>query len=159
MSTWDDRSDDELLAELGDAMAEQQSVSERRRTAARAAFTWRAVDEELATLLHDSALDAGAAVRSGTVVVRTLSFGWDGLTLELEVEVGSAIGQVIPEGAAAAPVGDAPAKVTLHRPSGAAQAATADPSGFFRLADVEPGPARFVVERGGTRLITPWVTL
>lgn len=91
MSTGDDRSDDELLAELGEAVAEEQSVSERRRTAARAAFTWRTVDEELAEILHDSALDAGAAVRSvGTV--RTLAFGTDGMTLELEAHPGSVVG-------------------------------------------------------------------
>ncbi len=158
MSTRDDRSDDELLAELGDAVAEQQSVSERRRTAARAAFTWRTVDEELAELVHDSALDAGATVRSvGTV--RTLAFGTDGMTLELEVDLGSVLGQVIPEGAAAAPLGGGTAKVVLHRPSGIDQPTHADERGFFRIPDVEPGPARFTVEMAGARLVTPWVTL
>ena len=54
------------MAELAAAVEEEAAVSDRRRAAARAAFTWRTVDAELAELLHDSALDAGAAVRSGS---------------------------------------------------------------------------------------------
>ena len=60
MSDW---SDDDLMAELAEAVAEEDAVTDRRREAARAAFTWRSVDAELMELLHDSALEAGAAVR------------------------------------------------------------------------------------------------
>lgn len=158
MKDWDDMTDDELSAELAAAVAEESAVSERRREAARAAFTWRTVDEELAELLHDSALDAGAAVRS-VDTVRTLAYGTDGMTLELEVHLGSVLGQVIPEGAAAAPLGGGTAKVGLHRPSGPDQSTHADVNGFFRLDAVAPGPVRFTVETGGIRLVTPWVTL
>ena len=76
MSEWDDLDsldDDALMALLGDAVAESDAVSDRRRAAARAAFTWRSVDEELAELLHDSALDAGAAVRSSASGPRSRS--------------------------------------------------------------------------------------
>ena len=66
MTEPNDLNDNELMAELAAAVAEEEAVSERRRTAARAAFTWRTVDAELAEMLHDSALDAGAAVRSGS---------------------------------------------------------------------------------------------
>ena len=80
-------SDDELMAALGEAVAEADAVSDRRREAARAAFTWRTVDAELAELLHDSALDAGAAVRRRRATSRgTLSFGSGGLALEVEVD-------------------------------------------------------------------------
>lgn len=157
MNDWDDITDDELAAELAAAVAEEGAVSERRREAAKAAFTWLTVDEELAGLLHDSALESAAVRSVGTV--RTLAFGTDGMTLELEVDLGSVLGQVIPEGAAAAPFGGNPAKVTLHRPSGEEQAATADERGFFRLEDVAPGPVRFAVEVAGAKLVTPWVTL
>lgn len=162
MSNWDETTDDELAAELAAAIAEEAAVSERRREAAKAAFTWRTVDQELAELLHDSALDAGAAVRStstGTGTIRTLAFGTDGMTLELEVDLGYVLGQVIPEGAAAAPYGGSPAKVTLHRPSGVDQTVTGDERGFFRITAVAPGPVRFAVEVAGAKLITPWVTL
>lgn len=157
MNDWDDITDDELAAELAAAVAEEDAVSERRREAAKAAFTWRSVDQELAELLHDSALDAAAVRSVGTV--RTLAFGTDGMTLELEVHLGSVLGQVIPEGAAAAPLGGGSAKIGLHRPSGADQTAHADANGFFRLDAVAPGPVRFTVEVPGAKLVTPWVTL
>ena len=46
-------------------------VTDRQREAARAAFTWRTVDAELAELLHDSALES-AAVRGADDAARTL---------------------------------------------------------------------------------------
>ncbi|MBM0123877.1 hypothetical protein [Pimelobacter simplex] len=152
--------DDELMALLGEAVAEADAVSDRRRTAARAAFTWRSVDAELAELLHDSALDAGAAVRSGAGgggEPRTLSFGHSGLTLEVEVDGETLLGQVIGTGSAAS----APqaASVLLERPEADAVSAEADAAGFFRLERVRPGTVRFVVEQGGWSLTTPWVTL
>ena len=101
MSEWDDITDDELMALLAGAVGEPDAADERRRTAARAAFTWRSVDEELAELLHDSALDAGAAVRSGSDAPRSLAFGRSGLTLEVEVDGERLLGQVVGEGAAA----------------------------------------------------------
>lgn len=150
-------SDDELMALLGEAVAEEAAVSDRRRTAARAAFTWRSVDAELAELLHDSALEAGAAVRSGTAEPRTLSFGHSGLTLEVEVDGETLLGQVIGTGEAASAT--EPASVMLERPEADAVTAEADAAGFFRLEGVRPGTVRFVVEQGGWSLTTPWVTL
>lgn len=157
MSSWDEMTDEELMAALGEAVAEQNAVSDRRREAARAAFTWRSVDEELAEILHDSALDAGAAVRSGADAPRALSFGRSGLTLEVEVEGDQVLGEVIAEGNAATENG--PATVALVRPDGDKRHTSADAAGFFRFSDVTPGPVRFVVERGGWTLTTPWVTL
>ena len=77
--------DDELLAELREAVAEADLVTDRQREAARAAFTWRTVDAELAELLHDSALEA-AAVRGADDAARTLSFASGPLTLEVEID-------------------------------------------------------------------------
>jgi hypothetical protein len=34
-----------------------------------------------------------------------------------------------------------------------------DPSGFFRLDGVAPGPVRFVVQAGDWMLTSPWVAL
>lgn len=154
MSEWDAMSDDELLAQLGDAVAEERSVPDRRRDAARAAFTWRSVDEELAELLHDSALEAGAAVRSSGSVdagPRMLSFGSGSLTLELEVEGEDLLGEVIGR------VG--PTTVALQRPGADEVVSEVDDAGFFRLAGVGAGPARLVVVAPEARLVTPWVTL
>lgn len=157
MSDWESMTDDELMAALGEAVAESTSVSERRREAARSAFTWRTVDDELADLLHDSALDAGAAVRSSAGTPRALTFGRSGLTLEVEVAGEQVLGEVVPEGAAAD--GNDPARVTLQRPDADDVVIECDAAGFFRFSGVGSGPARFVVERGGWSLTTPWVTL
>jgi hypothetical protein len=157
MSEWESMTDDELLAALGEAVAEDASVSAQRREAARAAFTWRTVDDELAELLHDSALDAGAAVRSSAGTPRALTFGRSGLTLELEVAGGDVLGEVVAEGAAADASG--PARVTLQRPDIEDTSVGADVAGFFRFPGVGAGPVRFVVELGGWSLTTPWVTL
>ena len=157
MSSFDEWTDDELMAELGKAVAERDAVSERRRAAAKAAFTWRAVEEELAELLHDSALEAGAAVRSVVDAPRMLSFGLSGVILELEVSDGEVLGQVIAEGAATAY--GVHATVILRRPDTPDRRVEADGAGFFRIDDVGPGPARFLVDQAGWTLTTPWVTL
>ena len=155
MTEPNDLNDDELMAELAAAVAEEDAVSERRRTAARAAFTWRTVDVELAELLHDSALDAGAAVRSGSDGPRTLSFRRAAVTRAVEVDGETVLGEVIDEAAGDA----APAAVTLQRPDADDRSVEADASGFFRFDGVAPGPVRFVVVRAGWSLTTPWATL
>jgi hypothetical protein len=152
MSDWDD---DELMAELAAAVEEEAAVSDRRRDAARAAFTWRTVDAELAELLHDSALDAGAAVRSGAEGPRMLSFRRAAVTLEVEVDGDSVLGEVIDDHDDAS----APATVTLQRPDAADRTTEADASGFFRFDAVGPGSVRFVVARAGWSLTTPWATI
>ncbi|GAB3852788.1 hypothetical protein GCM10028801_04320 [Nocardioides maradonensis] len=148
--SWDSMSDDELLAALGEAVGEAGAVSDRRRDAARAAFTWRTVDEELAELLHDSLLDAGAAVRSSGGTPRALTFGRSGITVEVEVDGDQVLGEVV-DGAGAV--------VTLQRPDVEDVTVEADAAGFFRFAGVGAGLVRFVVEVGGFSLTTPWVTL
>ena len=155
MTEPNDLNDDELMAELAAAVAEEDAVSERRRTAARAAFTWRTVDVELAELLHDSALDAGAAVRSGSDGPRTLSFRRAAVTLEVEVDGETVLGEVINESES----DEAPATVTLQRPDADDRSVEADASGFFRFDGVEPGSVRFVVVRAGWSLTTPWATI
>lgn len=155
MTEWDALDDDELMALLGQAVADGEAVPEHRREAARAAFTWRSVDEELAELLHDSALDAGAAVRATTDGPRSLAFGRSGLTLEVEVAGDRLLAEVLAEGAAAG----GEATVTLQRPGAEDVTVTADAAGFVRFEGVGPGAVRFVVARGGWSLTTPWVTL
>lgn len=155
MSEHQGLSDDRLLDLLGQALADEAAVPQHRRDAARAAFTWRSVDAELAALLHDSALDAGAAVRSsdaGAAGPRTLSFEQGGLTLELEHDLagGELLGEV---------VGEPSAVVRLERTDAEPVAVRADASGFFRVEGVGTGPVRVVVERDGRALTTPWVTL
>lgn len=150
-----ERDDEELMAELAAAVAEETAVSDRRRAAAKAAFTWRTVDAELAELLHDSALDVGAAVRSGADGPRMLSFRRAAVTLEVEIDGASVLGEVI-DGHTE---DSGPATVTLQRPDADDRTAEAAASGFFRFDGVEPGPVRFVVARAGWSLTTPWATI
>jgi hypothetical protein len=157
MADWNEMDDEQLIAELGAAVAEESAVSDRRRAAARAAFTWRSVDTELAELLHDSALDAGAAVRSSgsaSGAPRTLTFARGAVTLEIEVDGDTLLGEVLDEDP-----GSGPASVTLQRPDADDRSTEADASGFFRFDDVGPGPVRFVLSRGGWSITTPWATL
>ena len=157
MTSWDDSiidsinamSDDELAAELRAAVAEADLVTDRQREAGRAAFTWRTVDAELAELLHDSALDS-AAVRGAGDAARTLSFASGELTLEVEIDDDTLIGQV---------VGHAARSVVLQRADTPDQTLEVDQAGFFRAAGVESGPVRFVVEAGDWTLTSPWVAI
>jgi hypothetical protein len=148
MTAWDDFTDEELLAELREAVAEADEVTELQREAARAAFTWRTVDAELAELLHDSALES-AAVR-GDDTARTLSFASGPLTLEVEIDGDTVRGQV---------VGAAAESVLLQRSTADDQPLEVDPSGFFRFDGVSAGPVRFVVKAGDWTLTSPWVAL
>jgi hypothetical protein len=142
--------DDELMAALAEAVAEADEVTDRRREAARAAFSWRSVDAELMELLHDSALEAGAAVRGPGDPGRLLSFGGGSLTIELEVGAGAVTGQVLPAQAAA---------VALQRTGAEDRTVAADGAGFFRIEEVGSGPVRFVVTTSEATLTTAWVTL
>lgn len=155
MTEPNDRNDDELMAELAAAVAEEAAVSDSRRATARAAFTWRTVDAELAELLHDSALDVGAAVRSGGDGPRTLSFRRAAVTVEVEIDGDAVLGEVIDDHTD----DSAPAAVTLQRPDAEDRTVEADASGFFRFDAVGPGPVRFVVARAGWALTTPWATI
>ncbi|KRA27852.1 MULTISPECIES: hypothetical protein [unclassified Nocardioides] len=158
MTNWDELTDDELMSALAEAVTETDpSVVDRRRAAAQAAFTWRTIDTELAELLHDSALEAGAAVRSAAEGPRSLSFGRSGLTLEIEIDGDQVLGEVIAEGAAGDATGAA--VVVLRRPDADDVTVEADAAGFFRFSDVGPGSVRFEVTRGEWSLTTPWVTL
>jgi hypothetical protein len=148
MNHWSD--DDALMAALSEAVAEADAVTDRRREAAQAAFTWRSVDAELMELLHDSALEAGAAVRGAGDPGRLLSFGRGELTIELEVGAGAVTGQVLPA---------QDATVTLQATGVDDRTVAADGAGFFRIEEVGSGPVRFVVTTSETTLTTSRVTL
>jgi hypothetical protein len=141
--------DDELLAELRAAVAEADLVTDRQRAAAQAAFTWRTVDQELAELLHDSALET-TGVRGADDAPRTLSFATAALTLEVEIDGDVVMGQVVG--------GDAQS-VTLQRSISDDTPLEVDSAGFFRVEGVGPGPIRFVVQAGDWTLTSPWVAI
>src|SRR5438067_5351282 len=63
--------------------------------AARASFTWRTVDAELALLTYDSATEDAAAVGVRGDGARLLAFEADGITLDVEVRWAGAAYDVV----------------------------------------------------------------
>lgn len=96
---WED--DDELLAELGEAVRAGDRVPETFISAGKGAYSWRTVEAELAELTADSADPAsgelaGAGLRSRASAPRSLSFESSELTIELEVHADALRGQLVP---------------------------------------------------------------
>jgi len=140
--------DEGLMEELARAMHEVTEVPDHRREAARAAFTWRTIDEELLALTHDSLELADAAVR-GNLDVRTLGFETDGLSLEIEVDGDRVFGQVL----------DADGnEVVVESVDDGSQTVPVDASGVFSVV-VPAGPVRFGVMADGLLRHTPWIVL
>jgi len=140
--------DEALLRDLGDAVADSRAVTERARAAARAAFAWRTIDEELLELDHDSD-SAGLLVR-GMVTARVLGFRGREVTLEVELDRGHLTGQVIP---------GQMCRVSVVTPAGDRWEVLSDESGVFMRPLEVSGPVRFVVDVGGRTRGTAWVTV
>lgn len=142
------RTDDiALLVELVRAHAARDEVPAALLEGARAAFTWRTVDAELAELSYDSLFDAALAVRSDDQDVRALAFSGSAATVELELDGGDVLGQVLPPG---------PAEVVVQTPD-ATHDLTASAGGFFSA----PGPAGrpfrlWFRPVGGGWVVTDW---
>ena len=140
--------DDGLMEELNRAMGEAAAVPDHRREAARAAFTWRTIDEELLALTHDSLELADAPVR-GALDVRTLGFESDGLSLEIEVDGERVFGQVLDTDVD---------EVVVESVDDGTQNISVDSSGVFSVV-VPAGPVRFGVRLEGVLRRTPWIVL
>jgi hypothetical protein len=144
--------DEGLLAEMARALDQVAAVPPNRRLAARGAYTWRTVDEELLALAHDSLELADAAVR-GDVAVRTLGFEIDGLSLQVELDGDQVVAQVLSDGD-----GGAVEAVVIESVEDGTRTPPVDASGVFSLL-APVGPVRFGVRVGGAMRRTPWVVL
>ena len=145
-------SDDEMLALVGRALRAADPVPERVLEGARAAWTWRTIDEELAMLVFDSAAEL-TGVRSEDTA-RQLTFRAPGMEIEVMVTDQATrriVGQLVPPGAFS---------ITLLVGS-AEWTQTTDRLGRFTFDDVAPGPVRMVVaDSAGTPIVTTeWVLL
>ncbi len=143
--------DEALMSELRQALRSREAVTQRSREAARAAFTWRTIDEELLELSHDSLAGAQALVRGPAEVVeaRVVSFEGQGISVELELEAGHLIGQVLPGQSGS---------VTVQSPSSAQVTVEVDDAGLFEILELPPAPLRLRLELGGRVLTTAWLT-
>src|SRR3954454_7172809 len=125
--------------------------------AARAAFTWRTVDEELAELTRDSAdaeEETDVLVR-GPSSLRQLSFESPRLGIELEIVATGPRerrleGQLLPPEAA---------MVTLERPGEDGLSVQADELGRFVLDGLRAGVLRLHVLLRGVQIAIPWTSI
>lgn len=163
---YDDRwTDDELLAELGEALRAEREVPGDLVEAGRALFTWRSIDAELAALtraeltydsfVDDAALqgdEAGLLVtRSETASLRSLTFAADELSIELEVTDGGVLGQLVPP---------QPATVEVLTPDQGRTEVPVDDVGWFTVRPVPTTRFRLTCRTtGGAHVVTDWITL
>ncbi len=146
---WPD--DEALIADLRAALAEPGAVTAEAREAARAALTWRTVDEELMRLTHDSLFADQSLVRSaGTAPPRVLAFQASDFSLEVELDCGTLTGQLLPGSAAV---------VELSGGRGPQARVDTDEDGFFTVSGVTGGRVRFHVTMAGQAHTSEWVTL
>ena len=145
-------SDDELVALLGRALRAAEPVPDHTVVGARAAWTWRTIDEELAELVFDSASEL-TGVRSEDTA-RQLTFRSPAMEIEVMVVDEASrriVGQLVP-----------PGELTVRLAVGdqVLEEAT-DQLGRFTFTDIAPGPVRITVtDPGGTHLVTTeWVLL
>ncbi len=144
--------DEQLLTELRASLAGVDDVPESVSEAARAAFEWRTIDEELAALSYDSFLDDKelAGVRSGGDGPRQLTFDAEDVTVEIEVESGRIIGQLVPPQSG---------EVEVRQPGGSVTV-QADELGRFSCDGIGRGPVSLrCITPGATPIITEWIVV
>ena len=146
--------DDRLVEVLRRALAEADEVPAEVVAAARAAWTWRTIDAELAALVHDSTLDDRELIGvRGAATVRALSFTVGDHFLELEVaedgERRSIVGQVMPAHEAGLVLEGADGRPAMELP--------VDAIGRFSAGRLAPGLVRLRTADGA--LVTEWVAI
>jgi len=144
------RNDDELLELLGRALRVADPVPEHVMEAARAASTWRTIDQELAELVFDSATEL-AGVRSEDTA-RQLTFRAPGVEIEVMMVDESSrriVGQLVPPQAATVRLAGGDREIEQE----------ADRLGRFAFDGVPPGPVRLSVVIDGARVVTTEWTL
>jgi hypothetical protein len=147
---WDDEL---LLAALKEALEARQAVPPEFVELGKNAFAWRNIDAELAQLTYDSAYEQHSApsMRSETASIRALTFTSAYLTIELEVNEDSMLGQVIPaqEGT-----------IEIQTRTGATATIPVGEVGYFPIRSIPDGPFRLHCHTtDGSDVLTGWITL
>jgi hypothetical protein len=146
-----DDSNDSLQELLGVALRHAEPVPEHVLDAARGAWTWRTIDEELAALVFDSATESTGVRDHGGA--RQLTFQGPGIEIEVMVSDPATrriVGQLVPAQTAT---------IELENASGTATQ-TADRLGRFTFEGVPAGPIRLTVTvPDGVTVTTDWVVL
>lgn len=146
--------DDQLLAKLSEALEAADPLPESVLEAAKAVYTWRTIDTELASLVFDSATEDLVGVR-GVEATRQLTFRTPGVEIELVVLSETSrriVGQLVPPQAA---------EIVLHHEEGE-RTVRSDGLGRFTLHDVAAGPVRLVCrleDESGAVIQTEWTLI
>ncbi|WP_238010913.1 hypothetical protein KZZ52_03675 [Dactylosporangium sp. AC04546] len=141
-------SDDSLLEELGAAVRDAAQVPESFRAAGRAAFAWRNVDAELASLTEDL---AATGTRAEPAALRAFTFAAREVSIEVEVTADALVGQVVPP---------RPGRIELRTGTGAVATADVDEVGWFAFRPLPTGMFRLYLQTpDGSQILTEWVTL
>ena len=145
-------SDDDLLELVGRALRAADPVPDRVIEGARAAWTWRTIDQELAELVFDSAAEL-TGVRSEDTA-RQLTFRAPGMEIEVMIVDEASrriVGQLVPPGSFS---------VQLLSSDDLVREETTDRLGRFSFDAVAPGPVRLaVIDLDGTHIVTTEWTL
>lgn len=147
MRDWTD--DDELLADLAQAMRPVTAHVEAVARLGRGALAWLTVDDDLrlAALRFDSSLEPVSGLRDGEAAPRVLVFSAEPLSIELELLSDRTAGQIRPPGAG---------QVTVERPDGDMLPVDVDDTGFFVLSPLAGATVRIRCETAWGKLITDW---
>jgi hypothetical protein len=143
--------DDRLLADLGAAVREAAQVPESFLAAGRAAFAWRTIDAEIATLTAGETATVRGPDGPDPARLRAFTFAARAVTIELEVGEDALVGQVVPP---------APGRIELRSPAGPPIEAAVDELGWFALRPMPAGMFRLYLHpANGSPVVTEWVTL
>ncbi len=115
-----------------------------------AAYGWRSIDQDLASLSFDSSVQPVQVLRAEYGQARVLIFTATSLSLELELMADHVVGQIVPPG---------PGQIVVETPDGPAFQVEADDIGFFDFAGMPRGQVRLRCETPTGRLVTDWVCL
>jgi hypothetical protein len=146
------RDDEQLLADLGEAVRIGREVPARFIDIGKAAFAWHSIDAELAELSHDSATSPLlAGTRAEPATLRALTFVASCLTIEVEVTADALLGQVVPPQAG---------QIEVHGQDGPTHTAPVDDVGWFAVRPLPMGMFRLHVRLAdGAPVLTEWVRL
>lgn len=135
---------------LCDVLMPEQTVPPGVLAAARAAFAWRRIDEELAELLFDSADEpVGAGLRGAAAAPRQVSYASGDLLIDCELGSEALVGQLLPADAGT---------LELLTPAGRQRPVEVDPRGRFVVRPVPAGPIRLRFgSLGRPAVLTPWL--
>jgi hypothetical protein len=143
--------DDELLTELSTAIRSANDVPASFLAVGKAAYAWRTIGAELATLTHDSLDEAVVSGTRADAELRALTFVAGELTIELEVTEDALVGQVIPA---------QPGQIGWEGPKGRSEMTDIEDIGWFAIRPAPTGPVRLHLRTAsGVTVRTEWTTL